>query len=45
MSRRGMTSVFMVLGPTPEFCFLSNREVDLMDIVDHPVYIALEAIL
>jgi hypothetical protein len=35
----------MVLGPTPEFCFLSNRKVDLMDIVDQPVYVDLDAIL
>ncbi|MEX1999072.1 MAG: hypothetical protein WD934_05250 [Gemmatimonadales bacterium] len=36
---------FMVLGPTPEFCFLSSRKVDLMDIVEQPVYIDLDPIL
>ena len=35
----------MVLGPTPEFCFLSNRKVDLMDIVQDATYVDLEPIV
>ena len=35
----------MVLGPTPEFCFLSSRSVDLMDIVQDATYIALDPVV